>query len=241
MRALAIVHQPDAGPGVFAEEMSLRGVELERWELSRRGAGPPREVSAYDAILSFGGSMHADQEDAHPWLRFEKDFLDAMVDDGTPLLAVCLGAQLLAEAAGGEARRAGRPEIGWHEVELSAEGAADPLLGPLAPRFTALQWHSYEAVPPAAATVLARSPVCVQAYRVGELIWGIQFHAEVTHADLESWIDDARTDEDAVAAGVDAEAVRAESRERIAEWNRLGRELCGRFCDQVRLANRRAR
>jgi GMP synthase (glutamine-hydrolysing) len=232
MRVLAVVHQPDAGPGVFADEMSSRGVELERWELSRRGAGPPREIAAYDAILTFGGSMHADQEDAHPWLRFEKDFLEAMVDDGMPLLAVCLGAQLLAEAAGGEARRAKRPEIGWHEVEVTEEGAADPLLGPLAPRFIGLQWHSYEAVPPAGAEVLARSPVCAQAFRLGELIWGIQFHAEVTGADLAGWIDRHRSSDD--AAEIDPEAVRAETRERIAGWNRLGRELCGRFIDQVR-------
>lgn len=233
MRALAVVHQPDAGPGVFAEEMRSRGVELERWELSRRGAGPPREIADYDAILTFGGSMHADQEDAHPWLRFEKDFLEAMVDDGKPLLAVCLGTQLLAEAAGGEVRRAERPEIGWHEVELTEAGAADPLLGPLAPGFTALQWHSYEAVPPPGAEVLARSPVCAQAYRAGELTWGIQFHAEVTGADLESWIADYRSDEDAVRIGLDPEELRTETRERIAGWNRLGRELCGRFVDQV--------
>ena len=52
--------------------------------------------------------------------------------------------QLLAEAAGAPPRRASEPEIGWHEVELTAEGDGDPLLGPLAPRFEAFQWHSYE-------------------------------------------------------------------------------------------------
>lgn len=233
MRALAIVHQRNAGPGVFAEEMRDRGVELEQWELSRRGAGPPREIGAYDAVLTFGGSMHADHEEAHPWLRFEKDFLEAMVDDRMPLLAVCLGSQLLAEAAGGEVRRASRPEIGWHEVQLTEEGAADPVLGPLAPRFTALQWHSYEADPPAGAEILARSPVCAQAFRIGDLMWGIQFHAEVSAADLESWIDDRRSREEVAEAGMDSEALRAETRERIEGWNRLGRELCGRFLDRL--------
>ena len=232
MRALAVVHQRDAGPGVFAEEMRSRGVELEEWELSRRGAGPPREIDAYDAVLTFGGSMHADQEEAHPWLRFERDFLEAMLDDGMPLLAICLGAQLLVQAAGGEVRRATRPEIGWHEVEVTEQGAVDPLLGPLAPRFTALQWHRYEAVPPAGAEPLAESAVCAQAFRLGELTWAIQFHAEVTGADLEGWID--RHDSSTDAAETDREAVRAEARERIAGWNRLGRELCGRFIERVR-------
>jgi GMP synthase (glutamine-hydrolysing) len=178
--------------------------------------------------------MHADQEDRHPWLRFEKDFLEALLDDGMPILAVCLGCQLLAEAAGGLARRAREPEIGWLEVEITDEGAADPVIGPLAPSFTGFQWHSYEAVPPQGAAILARSPVCAQAYRIGERAWGIQFHAEVTAGDLAHWIDDYRSDGDAVRIGIDPQALRAETEGKIADWNRLGRELCARFLDAVR-------
>lgn len=233
MRALAIVHQPDAGPGVFADEMRSRGVELDEWMLSERGTGPPREIADYDAVLTFGGAMHADQEDRYPWLRFEKDFLAAMLDDGMPILAVCLGTQVLADAAGGEARRAREPEIGWFEVEVTDEGAADPVIGPLAPGFMAFQWHSYEALPPEGAPILARSPICPQAYRIGERAWGIQFHAEVSAADVGRWIDDYQVDEDAVRIGVDPDALSAETKEKIVEWNRLGRELCGRFLDAV--------
>jgi GMP synthase (glutamine-hydrolysing) len=233
MRALAIVHQRDAGPGVFADQMRERGVELDEWLLSERGTGPPLEIADYDAVLTFGGAMHADQEDRHPWLRFEKDFLAAMLDDGMPLLAVCLGNQLLAEAAGGSARRAREPEIGWLEVEVTDEGAADAVIGPLARSFTAFQWHSYEAVPPEGAAILARSPVCAQAYRLDERAWGIQFHAEVTAADVRRWIDDYRSDEDAVRIGIDPETLRDETEQKIGEWNRLGRELCGRFLDAI--------
>jgi GMP synthase (glutamine-hydrolysing) len=233
MRALAIVHQGDAGPGVFADEMRARGVELDEWMLSERGTGPPREIAEYDAVLTFGGAMDVDQADRHPWLRFEKDFLAAMLDDGMPLLAVCLGCQLLAEAAGGSGRRASEPEIGWFEVEITDEGAADPVIGPLAPSFTGFQWHSYEALPPGEATILARSPVCSQAYRIGDRVWGIQFHAEVTAADARRWVDDYRSDEDAVRIGIDPKQLRADTEERIGDWNRLGRELCGRFLDAI--------
>jgi GMP synthase (glutamine-hydrolysing) len=233
MRALAIVHQTDAGPGVFAEEMRERGVELDSWLLSERGTGPRLAIADYDAVLTFGGAMHADQENSHPWLRFEKDFLAAMIDDRMPVLAVCLGSQVLADAAGGSARRASEPEIGWLQVEVTEEGRTDPVIGPLAPSFEAFQWHSYEALPPDGAAILARSPVCAQAYRVGEVAWGIQFHAEVSAEDAEWWIDDYRSDEDAVRIGLDAEALRAQTKERIADWNRLGRELCGRFLDAL--------
>jgi GMP synthase-like glutamine amidotransferase len=233
MKALAIVHQTDAGPGVFAEEMAERGVELHEWLLSERGTGPQLEIADYDAVLTFGGAMHADQEDRHPWLRFEKDFLAAMIDDRMPLLAVCLGNQLLAEAGGGLARRASEPEIGWLEVNVTDEGARDPVIGPLAPSFTAFQWHSYEAVPPEGATILARSEVCTQAYRIGDRAWGIQSHPEVSASDAGKWIDDYRADEDAVRIGVDPDALRAETEQRIGDWNRIGRELCGRFLEAV--------
>jgi GMP synthase-like glutamine amidotransferase len=81
--------------------------------------------------------------------------------------------------------------------------------------------------------VLARSSVCPQAFRVGELAWAIQFHAEVSLGDAAKWIDDWRQDEDAIRVGLDADALRAQTRERIEAWNQLGRELCGRFLDQV--------
>jgi hypothetical protein len=81
--------------------------------------------------------------------------------------------------------------------------------------------------------ILASSPVCAQAYRVGETAWAIQFHAEVSAADTEKWIDDYASDEDAVRIGVDPDALRVETRERIGEWNKLGRELCGRFLDTI--------
>src|SRR5262249_13269610 len=149
-----------------------------------------------------------DQEDLHPWLRFEKDFLAAMLDDGVPILAVCLGSQLLTDAAGGIVRRASEPEIGWKEVAITEAGSSDPVLGPLVPEFTAFQWHSYESVPPDGAAILASSRVCSQAYRVGETAWGIQFHAEVSAAASEKWIDDYRSDEDAVRIGLDPDALR---------------------------------
>lgn len=232
MRALAIVHQRDAGAGVFGDALRGRGVELECW-MPAEDERPPAEPAECEAVLTFGGAMHADQEDRHPWLRTEKELLGVLLERGKPVLAVCLGAQLLAEAAGAKPRRASRPEIGWLEVEVSEEGADDPLLGPLAPRFSAFQWHSYEFPLPKGAAPLARSAVCLQGYRIGAWAWGIQFHAEVTRADAEAWIDDYKSDQDAVRTGVDPEQLRRQTREAIGGWNALGRKLCERFVDAV--------
>lgn len=230
MRALAIVHQEDAGAGVFADAAVDRGIELDTW-MRAESSTPPADPAGYDAVLCFGGSMHADQEDRHPWLRDEKALLARLLRAAVPLLGVCLGGQLLAEAAGAPPRRAPTPEIGWHEVVLTPEGRGDPLLGPLAPAFAAFEWHSYEFPLPPGARPLARSEACLQACRLGQTAWAIQFHAEVTARDAEAWIDDYRSDEDAVCIGLDPEALRDETRSRIAAWNELGRALCGRFLD----------
>jgi GMP synthase (glutamine-hydrolysing) len=228
MRALAIVHQRDAGPGVFADAFAAEAVELERWYRAESDQ-PPSEIGDYGAVLTFGGAMHADQEAEHDWIASEKALLSELLESGVPLLGVCLGTQLLAAAAGGAVRRGREPEIGWVDVEVSAEGGEDPVMGPLAPRFEAFEWHSYEFDLPPGATALAHSDLCLQAYRIGSVAWGIQFHAEVSAADAESWIDDYRSDEDALRVELDAEALRARTRERIAAWNELGRALCERF------------
>ncbi len=230
MRVLAIVHQRDAGPGVFAEAIRARGAELGPWLRAELDL-PPREPADYDAVLTFGGAMHADQDTEHPWLREEKALLAELIERRIPLLGVCLGAQLVAEAAGAEVRRASEPEIGWHRVELTPEGRDDPLMAPLAPGFTAFQWHSYEFSLPAGATALATSPVCLQAYRLAGPAWGIQFHGEVSADDAEAWIDDYRDDEDAVRIGIDPDALRERTRNAIGAWNEVGRGLCERFLD----------
>jgi GMP synthase-like glutamine amidotransferase len=203
---------------------------LDVWHIAE-SSEPPADPLGYDAVLTFGGAMHADQEEEHAWLAPEKGVLAELLEAGKPLLGVCLGAQLLAAASGGRVARASEPEIGWFGVELTPEGVVDPLLGPLAPGFEAFQWHSYECLPGPDWTVLATSSICLQAFRVGERAWGIQFHAEVSAADLLHWADDYATDPDAVRIGIDPARLRAESEPRVDAWNALGREFCGRFLE----------
>jgi GMP synthase (glutamine-hydrolysing) len=230
MRALAIVHQRDAGPGVFGDAFRAKGIELDYW-MPSEDKEPARPPTGYDAVLVLGGAMHADQDERHAWLRGEKELLGVLLENRVPVLGVCLGAQLLAEAAGAPPRRARRPEIGWYEVQVTEDGANDPLIGPLAPGFSAFQWHSYEFFLPEGATPLASSEVCLQAYRIHDRAWGIQFHAEVSRADAEAWIDDYEEDEDALRTGLDPERLRRQTRKAIDAWNALGRELCERFVD----------
>jgi GMP synthase-like glutamine amidotransferase len=231
VRVLSIVHEHTAGSGVFGQVLRERGEEVLEW-VPPLGPAPPAPEP--DAVLVFGGAMNCEQESQHPWLGIEKAHLRRLLAAGTPALGVCLGAQLLAEAAGGRVTRMGAPEIGWRCVQLEPSASRDPLLGSLPARFEGFQWHSYELSPPRGAQLLARSAACLEAFRTASAPWwGIQFHAEVTGEAIEGWIDDYRSDPDAVAAEIDWPALRASSRRRIERWNSLGAQLCVRFLEHA--------
>jgi GMP synthase (glutamine-hydrolysing) len=221
---LSIIHGGNARAGVFSDVVTELGHRLDEWSLAW-GTPMPRPLDAYGAVLVFGGAMHADQDDRHPWLREENLFLQRLLDIGTPTLGICLGVQLLAKAAHASVRPLPDPEIGWYEVELNADGLDDPVLGRLPRRFEAFQWHYYTYDVPAGAVELARSERATQAFRLGERVWGVQFHPEVTLAQVESWIADPDD------PPPDGERLRAETVPRIAAWNELGRELCTAFVE----------
>jgi GMP synthase-like glutamine amidotransferase len=213
VRILSVVHSDNAKTELFRRA----GHEIDEWQFGRSGRPP----SSYDAYMVFGGSMHADQDHLHPWLGDEVEWLQGLVDRGTPVLGVCLGAQLLARATGGwSAPLDGGPEIGWYDVERIAP---DPVLDVLPQRFEAFEWHHYTYGLPEGAVETARSERATQAFRLGDACWAVQFHPEVTHGQVLSWIDDPEDPPD------DPEALRAETATKIARWNELGLALCNAF------------
>jgi GMP synthase-like glutamine amidotransferase len=227
MNVLSIVHGGDARAQLFSQVVTEVGHTLEEWSLAW-GTPPPRPIDDYDAVLVFGGAMHADEDARHPWLSEENLLLQRLLDLHVPTLGVCLGAQLLAKAAHAPVHPAPRPEIGWHDVELTGEAADDPICSRLPARFRAFQWHYYTYGLPSGAVELARSEVCTQAFRLGSCVWGVQFHPEVTREQIQSWLET-----DGFNEGVDVERVAAESDERIEEWNRIGAALCGAFLEEA--------
>jgi GMP synthase (glutamine-hydrolysing) len=224
MDILAVIHGEKVRSGVFGDVVTDRGHRLEEWSHAW-GQPLPRPLDAYGAVLVFGGAMHADQDDHHPWLRDENFFLERLLDLHTPVLGICLGAQLLAKAAHASVHPADDFEVGWYDVELTDEGLDDPLLGRLPRRFEAFQWHFYTYAVPAGGVELARSDRCTQAFRLGDNAWGVQFHPEVTLDQVEGWID-----EDRVIPG-EADELLADTRRRIEEWNSVGRRLCDAFVE----------
>jgi GMP synthase (glutamine-hydrolysing) len=192
-----------------------------------------------DALLIFGGSMHVDQNDEHRWLNPEKQFIREALSLGVPILGVCLGSQLLAEAAGASPHRIPEPEIGWYDIEITDAGTSDPVLGPLAPSVELFEWHHYVAPLPPGAVELARTPLCVQAFRIeGKPAWGLQFHAEVTRENLFGWLDGWENSE-AIETSFDPERIRAASEQRIEGQNEIGRGIAARFLAEAARATAR--
>ena len=101
-----------------------------------------------------------------------------------------------------------------------------PRVPSLPERFSAFHWHFYTHGLPSGARELARSSVCTQAFRLGDSAWGVQFHPEVTREIVDLWIEETPEE---VPGSIDDFLAQTEAR--LADWNELGRTLCGAFLD----------
>jgi GMP synthase (glutamine-hydrolysing) len=227
MRVLSLTHGPTVPGGVFDEAVEAGGHTLDRWSVPDGAA--PDAASRYDAVMVFGGSMHPDQDDRFSWLEREEGFLREVLDAEVPVFGVCLGAQMLARAAGASVGPASAPEIGWLEVSLTREGRADPVLGVLPRSATVFQWHHYTFDVPPGADELARSEISTQAFRLTGPAWGIQFHAEVTLPMVSAWIE-----EDPDDLPMPPGELRSETEKHMARSNEQGRLLAEAFLREAR-------
>ena len=185
MRILTLTHGADVGPELFADVAAAEGHELHAWDMQSQGE-PPRDV---DAVAVFGGHQNVGEEAQYPWLHDEYAALRGWVRDGVPVFAVCLGAQTLAHALGAPVGRLPERLAGFYPTTLTDAGAADPVLGALPREFEPLNGNAYSFALPADAVLLADGP-CLQAYRVGERAWAVQFHPELKRPTFLSWFPD---------------------------------------------------
>ena len=188
MRIVVFQHLPCEHPGIFRDFMRQDSVEAVTVELNEGDPIPPLEAA--DALLVFGGPMNVDEEEEYPWLGPETAAIRKAALAGTPILGVCLGAQLLSKALGAAVSRNPVSEVGLLEVELTEAGAADPLFRGWPKAAAVVQWHSDTFALPQGAVHLAASPLCPnQAFRYGNVAYGLQFHPEVTPDMVEEWGD----------------------------------------------------
>jgi GMP synthase (glutamine-hydrolysing) len=185
---LAITHQENAGPGYFTSVVSSEGFQLE--VASYAASRPPKlPLPDYAAVAVFGGTPQVDEEHLYPWLIEEKRAITKGLESGVPLLGICLGAQLMAESAGGAVGPTDPVRFGWGEVTLNDVAAEDPLFGGLPPILETVVWHKYEIALPSGAVALAVSSSVLQAFRMKDQpAWGIQFHPEQSPEQVAVWL-----------------------------------------------------
>jgi GMP synthase-like glutamine amidotransferase len=122
--------------------------------------------------------MSVNDEATLPWLVPEKRFIRAAIEHGTPVLGICLGAQLIASALGAKVYSNGDREIGWLDIEATAT-SAQTFRFPA--RTRVFHWHGETFDLPRGAVRLARSAACAnQAFQLGGHVIGLQFHLETT-------------------------------------------------------------
>ena len=191
---------------------------------------PPPSLDGVAALVPLGGLTNPDE--AAPWLASERDLLREAVGRGTPVLAICLGAQLLAQALGADAYRLEQPEIGFYDARLTRDGIADPVLPPTGP-FPVFSWHDYGFDLPDGSVRLAGTGTWEnQAFRHGERAWGLQYHVEVDRARMVHWLDAGS--EQVRARGFDPEALQARALLEAPAYELAARELMHRFLDVAR-------
>ncbi|MFD1535774.1 type 1 glutamine amidotransferase [Nonomuraea guangzhouensis] len=205
MRITVIQHEADAPLGY------LGGWLGPVCDVVRPYLGEEIPERAADGLIVLGGESAAWEDERCPWLPATRDLLARSVEEGTPTLAVCLGAQLMTLACGGTVERGGAGlEVGLCEVVALPAATDDPLLSG-AGTAVAVQYHQdvMARLPEGAVPLMTGSRYPNQAYRLGEAAWAVQFHPEATPEIFATWttasgLDSARELNAAVVAAEEA-------------------------------------
>ncbi len=205
MSVLILKNTPSEGPGTIEDFLRDRGIRYQIVDCQKQGV---QESCDADTLVMMGGPMSVNEEDIYPFLtdeiRLAKDFMAK----GKNVFGICLGAQIMAKALGAAVYRGRGPEIGWYDIELTEDGARDPLVKELAAhpktgdsrkRFKVFHWHGETFDIPAGATRLAESELYPnQAFRFGERAYAFQFHIEVKEDMIYEWLKNEPIDMDRI-------------------------------------------
>ncbi|MFB7588895.1 type 1 glutamine amidotransferase [Streptomyces sp. NPDC056169] len=210
---LVVQHEEDAGPGLVGDHLVRAGLRLDvvrAWQ----GEPLPEDLRGHAGLLVLGGSVNCRDDGAAPWLPRVRTLVREAVAGEVPLLGICLGGQIVADALGGSVvTRSRGPELGAVPLRRLAAADGDPVLGGVPEGARAAQWHwdEMDRLPAGAVPLLTGDDCPYQAFRVGPVGWGLQFHPEAESDTVARWAeaDDAQVRAD----GGDPAAVVASVRE----------------------------
>ena len=234
-RLLVVVPSDTDPPTRLGEWLRDAGLELDERRTSA-GDPLPADLTGHAGLLVMGGPQSSlDPDDVSPGLVGVRHLLGQAVAADVPTLAICLGAQLLAQVGGGSTRRGvDGPEVGATLVAKRDAADSDPVFGPLPLSPDVVQWHHDEIdrLPPGA-TLLASNPAYPnQAFRIGQHVYGLQFHIETDDALVRAW---AEHDPVGVAStGLDVDTICARAAAVQPDLAEVWAPFAARFADLVR-------
>ena len=184
MHVHVLQHVPFEGLGSIEAWLRQKRASISWTRFFEADILPP--LDTVDLIIALGGPMSVNDESELPWLVDEKRFIAAAIELGKPVLGICLGAQLIANALGSRVTPGPKKEIGWFPVraEMSAAGSFAFPTSTLA-----FHWHGETFDLPPRALHLASSEACRhQAFQVGKRVLALQFHLETTPESVDALI-----------------------------------------------------
>ncbi|WP_439032366.1 type 1 glutamine amidotransferase [Gordonia terrae] len=207
VRVLEIRHADSEPPGAYGPALD-EVAEVTTLRIWREPV--PVDLAGVDAIIVLGGAMGVGDAERLPWITEEIALLARAVEAGIPVWGVCLGAQMLTKALGGEVFTGPSPELGVRPVTFNDAGLADPVWGPALhaaghhDEIDTVHWHFDACRLPAGADLLASSAQCdTQLYRKGNC-YGVQFHLEAGGALVSDWLSHPESRADVVEVLGDA-------------------------------------
>ncbi len=218
-----LVHAAHEGPCVLGRVLQAHGHDLRIIRLDQ-GQPVPADLDNVQGLIVMGGNMNVGEVAQYPWLTDETAYIRQVHEAGLPVVGICLGAQLIAAALGGEvAAMSAGPEIGFGNVRQSFPGTIDTLHAGIA--WNTVQFHMHgQEVPklPPDATPLSGSKLCkTQAFKVGLRTYAFQYHFEWDQRDIELMLQDPWLKQHA-----QPETIRGQMAEHFAGYRRVGDRLC---------------
>lgn len=213
--AVAIRHVAFEGLGAFEPAIREAGYDVRYWTVGERDLAAIDPVET-DLLIVLGGPIGVYEDEAYPFLKEELDILERRLETGRPTMGVCLGAQLIARAAGARVFPGPAIEIGFAPIALTHAGRSS-CLSPFGNDPMTLHWHGDTFDIPCGARLLASTDRCEnQAFSMGPNVIGFQFHPEASANGFEAWLVGHAAQ--LAAAGIDIARLRADA-------NRHGCEL----------------
>jgi GMP synthase-like glutamine amidotransferase len=201
MRVLIVENMAGTPHGQIGAALEEANIDV-RHLLAYNGEALPNSAEGFDGLIVLGGEQNALDDEHYPYMPDLCELIRQFGVAEKSVLGVCLGAQLLARAYGGENQLNVTREFGWQQVSLTIAGQADPVLGSLGAEFPIFEWHVDSFTLPQQAVHLAsNNTVDNQAFRIGRASYGMQFHFEADQSVVAGWCENFKSSVEAMSPG----------------------------------------